>query len=67
LEKKLLDLKSFEKEVEQMPELLRRVVIAMVQRLNTSIGGCMKLASQAEETIKAIDSLSFLPTEGHAQ
>ena len=50
-----------------MPELLRRVVIAMVQRLNTSIEGCMKLASQAEETIKAIDSLSFLPTEGHAQ
>ena len=67
LEKKILDLKSFEREVEQMPEILRRVVIAMVQRLNTSIEGCMKLASQAEEAIKAIDSLSFLPTEGHAQ
>jgi CRP-like cAMP-binding protein len=67
LEKKIIDLKSFESEVEQMPELLRRVVIALVQRLNSSIEGCMKLASQAEEAIKAIDSLSFLPTEGHAQ
>ena len=64
---KILDLKSFEREVEEMPELLRRVVIALVQRLNTSIEGCMKLAAQAEETVKAIDSLSFSPTEGHAQ
>jgi CRP-like cAMP-binding protein len=67
LEKKIIDLKSFESEVEQMPELLRRVVIALVQRLNTSIDGCMRLASQAEEAIKAIDSISFLPTGGHAQ
>jgi hypothetical protein len=67
LEKKIIDLKSFESEVEQMPELLRRVVIALVQRLNSSIEGCMKLASQAEEAIRAIDSLPFLPTEGHAQ
>ncbi len=64
---KIVDLKSLEREVEKMPELLRRVVIALVQRLNASIEGCTKLAAQAEEAVKVIGSLSYSPTEGHAQ
>ena len=59
----MIDLKSFEREVEKMPELLRRVVIALVQRLNASVEGCTKLAAQVEETVKGIDSLSLPPTQ----
>ena len=63
----MIDVKAFEGEVEKMPELLRRIVIALVRRLNTSIEACTKLAAQAEEAVKAIDSLSFSATGGHAQ
>ena len=64
---KIVDLKSLEREVEKMPELLRRVVIALAERLNASIEGCTKLATQAEEAVKVIGSLSFSSTGGHAQ
>ena len=64
---KIVDLKSVERAVEKMPELLRRMVIALVERLNASIEGCTKLAAQAEEAVNAIDALSFSPAEGHAQ
>ncbi len=64
---KIVDLKSLEREVEKMPELLRRVVIALAERLDASIEGCTKLAAQAEETVKVIGSLSFSSTGGHAQ
>ena len=67
LKEKIVDLKSLEREVKKMPELLRRVVIALVERLNASIKGCTKLAAQDEEAVNAIDALSFLPAEGHAQ
>ena len=67
LREKIIDLKSFEREVEAMPELLRGMVIALVHRLNASIEGCNRLAAQAEEAAKAIDSLSFSPTGGHGQ
>ncbi|HZY30069.1 MAG TPA: cyclic nucleotide-binding domain-containing protein [Candidatus Methylomirabilis sp.] len=56
---KMIDLKSFEREVENMPELLRRVVIAFAKRLNASVEGCTELGAQAEETVKVIDSLSL--------
>jgi len=56
---KMIDLRSFEGDVEKMPELLRRVVIALVQRLNASVEGCTKLAAQVEEMVKGIDSLSL--------
>ena len=46
------DPKSFEREIEKMPELLRRVVIGMVQRLNASMEWCTKLAGKVEETGK---------------
>jgi len=55
----MIDLKSFEREVENMPELLRRVVIAFAKRLNASVEGCTELGAQAEETVKVIDSLSL--------
>ncbi len=64
---KIVGLKSFEREVEKLPELLRRVVIALAERLNASIEGCTKLAAQAEEAVKPINSLSFSQTGGHAQ
>ena len=50
-----------------MPELLRRMVIALIERFNASIEGCTKLVAQAEETVKAIDALSFSAAGGHAQ
>lgn len=56
---KMIDLKSFEREVENMPELLRQVVIAFAKRLNASVEGCTELGAQAEETVKVIDSLSL--------
>ncbi len=56
---KMIDLKSFEKEVENMPELLRQVVIAFAKRLNASVEGCTTLGAQTEETVKVIDSLSL--------
>ncbi len=55
----MIDLKSFEREIEKMPEFLHRVVIGLVQRLNASVEGCTKLAGKVEETVKAIDSLSL--------
>jgi hypothetical protein len=64
---KIVDLKSLEREVEKMPELLRAVAVALVERLNASIEGCTKLAAQAEEAVKAIGSPSFSSTGGHAQ
>ena len=59
IREKLIDLKSLETEIEKMPELLRRVVIALVKRLNTSIETTTKFAAQAEEAVRAIDSLSL--------
>jgi len=56
---KMIDLKSFEGEVENMPELLRQVVIAFAKRLNASVEGCTKLGAHAEETVQVIDSLSL--------
>ena len=58
-----IDLRSFEREVEKMPELLRRVVTGLVQRLNASVEGCTKLAAQIEETVKGIDSLALCSTQ----
>jgi|SRR3990172_1426047 len=63
LKEKLIDLKSLEREIEKMPEFLRRIVIALVRRLNISIQGCTSLAAQAEEAVRAIDSLSLSLTE----
>ena len=63
LKEKLIDLKSLEREIEKMPELLRRIVIALVRRLNISIQGCTSLMAQAEEAVRAIDSLSLSLTE----
>ena len=60
---KMIDLKSFERKIEKMPELLRQVVIGLVQRLNASVEGCTKLAGKVEETVKAIDSLSLPLTQ----
>ncbi len=54
---KIVGLKSFERKVEQMPKFLRRVVIALAERLNASIEGWTKLAAQAEEAVKVIGSL----------
>ncbi len=59
----MIDLKSFEREIEKMPELLHRVVSGLVQRLNASVEGCTKLAGKVEETVKAIDSLSLPSTQ----
>ena len=64
---KMIDLQSFERAIEKMPKLLRRVVIALAERLNASIEGGTKLAAQAEEAVKLIGSLSFSSTGGHAQ
>jgi CRP-like cAMP-binding protein len=60
---KMIDLDSFEREVENMPELLRRVGVAFAKRLNTSVEGCTKLGAQAEATVEVIDSLSLSQTQ----
>ncbi len=64
---KMIDQQSFERDREKMPELLRAVAVALVRRLNASIEGCTRLAAQAEEAVKPINSLSFSSTGGRAQ
>ncbi|MBM2836092.1 MAG: crp 2 [candidate division NC10 bacterium] len=54
-----IDLRPFEREVEKMPELLHRMVIALVQRLNASVESCSKVAAQVEEAVKAIELLAL--------
>ncbi len=56
-----VDLRSFEREVEKMPELLHRMVIALVQRLNTSVESCTKVVAQVADAVKAIE-LRSLPS-----
>ena len=51
--------KIFEKEIENMPDFLRKIVILMSQRFNSAIDGSIELMSQLEETSRSIDSLSL--------
>lgn len=55
---KTVNLASVEEEIEDMPEILGRVFMALVQRLNLAVEGMAKLAAQAEETVNLIDSRS---------
>lgn len=48
----------FEKEVEAMPELLRRIVGLMGKRFHSAISGSVKLMSQLEDVSRSLDSLS---------
>ncbi len=54
-----IDLRSFESEVEKMPELLHRMVIALVQRLSASVESCTTVAAQVAEAVKAIELLAL--------
>ena len=58
IKQRLIDVKSFEKQVEKMPELLRGTAIAMAKRLNGAIEGCSKLTTQIEEAVKPVVDLS---------
>ena len=49
----------FVAEVEKMPELLHRMVIALVHRLHASVESCSKVAAQVEEAVKAIELLAL--------
>jgi hypothetical protein len=57
----IIDLKSLEREVEKMPELLRLVVIVLAERLNASVEGFTKVAGQVAEAVRAIE-LQALPS-----
>jgi hypothetical protein len=59
IESRIIDLKKFEKEIPEMPELLRQIAITLAERLNSGIQGCTKLSGQVEEAIKAIDTISL--------
>ena len=56
---RMIDVKSFEKGLEKMPELLRLVTITMVQRLNLAIEKCSQLTTSIEEIVKPVESLSL--------
>ena len=56
LKAKKVDPGSLQKEIEDVPEILGRVIMALAQRLNASVEGMAKLGAQAEETDKVIDS-----------
>jgi len=56
-----IDLRAFEREVEQMPELLHRMVIALIQRLSASVESCTNVAGQVAEAVRAIE-LQALPS-----
>lgn len=55
---KMIDPKIFEKEVEKMPELLRKVVVLMSKRFHAAIEGSIKMVAHLEEATRAIDALS---------
>lgn len=54
-----VDVKQLASEIDQMPELLRQMVIQIARRLNVAIEGCVHLAAQIEQAGKAVDSLSI--------
>ncbi|MBI5591110.1 MAG: cyclic nucleotide-binding domain-containing protein [Deltaproteobacteria bacterium] len=54
---------SFQEEIEKTPAILRRVISAMVQRLQTAAAGCTHLVNQMDDSIKAVDSLSLSLTK----
>ena len=56
---KMIDQRIFEKEIKNMPDFLRKIVMLMSQRFNSAIDGSMELMSQLEETSSSIDSLSL--------
>lgn len=56
---KMIDQKIFEKEIENMPDFLRKIAILMSQRFNSAMDGSIELMSQLEETSRSIDSLSL--------
>ncbi|BBO15976.1 conserved hypothetical protein [Candidatus Brocadia pituitae] len=55
---RMIDPRLFEKEVEKMPDILRKVVGLMIERFVSAMDGSIKLVSQLEEAAKPIDSLS---------
>lgn len=48
-ETKIIDAKTFEMEIEKMPEFMRDVAIAIARRYNVSVERLAKLSSQVEE------------------
>ena len=54
----MIDPKLFEKEVESMPDLLRKLVGLMSKRFISALDGSIKLMAQLEEASRSIDSLS---------
>ena len=54
----MIDPGLFEKEVENMPDLLREVVGRVSKRFISAIDGSIKLMAQMEEASRTIDSLS---------
>jgi Cyclic nucleotide-binding domain len=60
---RLIDVKSFEKQIEKMPDLLRGTAMALAQRLNGAIHGCAQLTTQIEEAVKPIEALSVNLTQ----
>jgi len=55
---KMIDPKLFEKEVEKMPEILRKVVVLMSKRFHSAMEGSIKMVAHLEEATRAIDALS---------
>ena len=55
---RMIDPRLFEKEVENMPDLLREVVGRASKRSISAIDGSIKLMAQLEEASRTIDSLS---------
>ncbi|HHT9149701.1 MAG TPA: hypothetical protein ACFYEJ_12000 [Candidatus Wujingus californicus] len=55
---KMIDPKIFEKEVEKMPEILRKVVVLMSRRFHFAMEGSIKMVAHLEEATRAIDALS---------
>lgn len=48
-ETKIIDAKTFEMEIEKMPEFMRDVAIAIARRYNVAVERLAKLSSRVEE------------------
>ena len=58
IKERMIDPRLFQKEVENMPDLLREVVGRVSKRFISAIDGSIKLMAQMEEASRTIDSLS---------
>jgi len=58
IKSRMIEVKSLERGIEKMPELLQQVTIALARRLNLAIEACTQLSTLLEEAVNPVASIS---------